>query len=43
MTAEPLFEAIAEIQVPADLDMHSLHERLEEIANDLSVDINLED
>lgn len=43
MTAEPLFEAIAEIQVPAELDMHSLHERLEEIANELSVDINLEE
>ncbi len=42
MTAETLFEANADIQVPASLDINELSDKLDEIANDLSVDINLE-
>lgn len=42
MTADPLFEATAEIQVPASLDLVELTEKLDEIANDLDIDINLE-
>lgn len=43
MTAEPLFEASAEIHVPPELDLHTLNDKLDTIANELSVDINLED
>lgn len=42
MTADPLFEATADIQVPLSLDLDELSDRLEEISNDLGVDINLE-
>jgi glycine cleavage system regulatory protein len=43
MTAEPLFEAIAEIQVPKSLDLSELNEKLDEIAEALTVDIDLEE
>lgn len=43
MTAEPLFEAKAEIQVPVELDINELSEKLDDIANQLDVDITLED
>ncbi|WP_101759382.1 glycine cleavage system protein R [Oceanicoccus sp. KOV_DT_Chl] len=43
MTAEPLFEANASIQVPITLNISQLSDKLEEIANQLSVDITLED
>ena len=43
MTGEPLFEADAEIQTPADLDLAELGETLDEIANELAVDITLEE
>jgi glycine cleavage system regulatory protein len=43
MTAEPLFEAIAEIQVPKSLDISELNARLDEIADALTVDIDLEE
>jgi glycine cleavage system regulatory protein len=42
MTADPLFEAIADIQVPVNLDINKLSDDLDEIANELDVDINLE-
>lgn len=42
MTADTLFEATAEIQVPTGQDIAELSERLEEIANEVAVDINLE-
>ena len=42
MTAEPLFEANAIIQVPAQLALHELADRLDEISNELAIDINLE-
>ena len=43
MSAEPLFEAIAEILVPKALDLAELNERLDEIADALTVDIDLEE
>lgn len=43
MTAEPLFEAMAEIQVPKTLDISELNQRLDEIAETLTVDIDLEE
>lgn len=43
MTAEPLFEAVAEILVPKTLDLAELNERLDAIADALSVDIDLEE
>lgn len=43
MTAEPLFEANAEIEVPSHINMAELSDKLEDIANTLTVDINLED
>lgn len=42
MSAEPLFQASAAIQVPNTLDMTELQDKLDSIANDLSVDITLE-
>lgn len=42
MTAESLFEATANIQVPAQQDLDELGDKLDEIANDLAIDINLE-
>ncbi|HEY3699785.1 MAG TPA: ACT domain-containing protein [Spongiibacteraceae bacterium] len=43
MTAEPLFEAIAEIEVPQTLDLLELNRQLDEIAEALTVDIALEE
>lgn len=43
MTAEPLFEAFAEIQVPRSLDLEELNERLDEIADTLTITIDLEE
>lgn len=42
MSADPLFQASAAIQVPGTLDLGELQDKLDSIANDLSVDINLE-
>lgn len=42
MTAEPLFEAVADIQVPESQDLEELSDTLDEIANALSVDISLD-
>jgi len=42
MTAESLFAASAEIQAPITLDLAQLTDRLDEIANQLDVDIRLE-
>lgn len=42
MTAEPLFEAFAEIEVPESLDLAELNARLDEIADALTVTIDLE-
>ncbi|MFP8966268.1 glycine cleavage system protein R [Pokkaliibacter sp. CJK22405] len=41
MTAEPLFRAFAQLQVPVAVDEDTLQQRLEAIANDLMVDINV--
>lgn len=43
MTAEPLFEAVAEILVPKDLNLAELNDVLDEIAELLTVDIDLEE
>lgn len=43
MTAEPLFEAVAEIQVPRTLDLAELNQQLDAIADALTVDIDLEE
>lgn len=43
MSAELLFEATAEITVPRDLDMIRLNERLDRIADELTIDIDLEE
>lgn len=43
MTAEPLFEAVAEIRVPKSLDLAELNTRLDEIAEALTVEIDLEE
>src|SRR5690606_28362248 len=43
MTAEPLFEALAEIEVPRTLDLAELNEQLAAIADALTVDIALEE
>lgn len=42
MTADPLFKASAQIQIPTTLDINELSDKLDDIANQLDVDINLE-
>jgi glycine cleavage system regulatory protein len=42
MTAESLFKASAQIQIPSSLNMDDLGDRLDDIANQLDVDIILE-
>ena len=42
MTAEPLFEASATIEVPSSLDIDELTDTLELIGNELTIEINLE-
>lgn len=41
-SGEPLFEATGVIEVPDTVDMDSLHEQLDMIADELAVDIRLE-
>lgn len=43
MSAEPLFEAMAEIRVPKSLNLSELNDRLDEIADALTIDIDLEE
>ncbi len=43
MSAEPLFEAMAEIRVPKSLNLSDLNGRLDEIADALTIDIDLEE
>ena len=43
MTAEPLFEATAAIEVPLTLDLRELNQQLDEIADTLTIDITLEE
>ena len=43
MTAEALFEASAEIEVPKMLDLNDLNDHLDEISDELAVDIELEE
>jgi glycine cleavage system regulatory protein len=43
MTAEPLFEATADIEVPPTLDVRELNQQLDEIADALTIDITLEE
>ena len=42
MAGEMLFEAIADLDVPLDVDAHALRAALENIANELMVDIDLD-
>lgn len=42
MTAEPLFEAEVDVQIPRDSSLDELHSRLEEIADRMALDINIE-
>lgn len=42
MSGEPLFEAIAQIQVPQALDLDELRAQLDKIADALTVDIDLQ-
>ncbi len=41
MSGESLFNAQAELKVPADLDVHALQRQLEKLADDLIVEISL--
>jgi glycine cleavage system regulatory protein len=43
MTGEKLFKAVARLEIPASCKQASLREDLEKIANDLMVDISLEE
>ncbi|MDB6062470.1 MAG: hypothetical protein JWM78_2573 [Verrucomicrobiaceae bacterium] len=43
MTGEPLFEALAEIEVPRSFDLAELNQQLDAIADSLTVDIALEE
>jgi glycine cleavage system regulatory protein len=43
MSGDPLFEAVAEIQVPKTLDLDELNEQLDAIADALTVEIDLEE
>ena len=43
MSGVPLFEALAQIQVPRSLDLAELNAKLDAIANALTVDIDLEE
>ena len=43
MTGEKLFKAVAHLQIPASCKQGELREELEKIANDLMVDISLEE
>jgi len=42
MSADPLFEATASIQIPASVDILELSDRLDDIGNQLDVIINLD-
>ena len=42
MSGESLFVAHLQLQIPATADLHALQDELEELANELMVDINLE-
>jgi glycine cleavage system regulatory protein len=42
MTAESLFESTVIIELPEQQDLDELVEKLDEIANDLAIDINLD-
>lgn len=43
MSGEPLFEAVAEIRVPKSFNLAELNSRLDEIADALTIDIDLEE
>jgi glycine cleavage system regulatory protein len=43
MSGDPLFEAVAQIQVPLSLDLAELQTQLDRIADALTVDIDLEE
>lgn len=42
-SGEPLFEATGVIEVPEDVDMEALHNQLDIIADELAVDIRIEE
>ncbi|WP_096087594.1 glycine cleavage system protein R [Agaribacterium haliotis] len=41
-SGEPIFEARGTLSVPADLELRSLHEKMDAIANDLGLDLDVE-
>jgi glycine cleavage system regulatory protein len=43
MSGDPLFEAVAQIQVPLNLDLAELNTQLDAIANALTLEIDLEE
>ncbi|WP_018862573.1 MULTISPECIES: glycine cleavage system protein R [unclassified Thioalkalivibrio] len=43
MTGEPMFRAMARLGVPEGLDLHTLQDDLEALANELMVDLELHD
>ena len=43
MSGDPLFEAVAHIQVPKTLDLAELNAQLDAIADALTVEIDLEE
>jgi len=43
MSGDPLFEAVAEIQVPKTLNLDELNEQLDAIADALTIEIDLEE
>jgi glycine cleavage system regulatory protein len=43
MSGEPLFRAKASLRVPSSVPLEELHETLEKIANELMVDLSLDD
>lgn len=41
LSGEPLFEAVADAHVPAELKLDQLNEELEAVANELNIDISI--
>ena len=43
MSAEMIFRARIDAEIPEDTDLHDLHDSLDEIANHMTIDISLEE
>lgn len=41
-SGEPLFEAEGRVQIPGDVQMHDIQEKLESVAHELAIDISIE-